>query len=87
VSTRHKRERVDIAGRPAEAVIELRYLTRKAHHQRLSIKRTLRGTFTTLTPPPVVLEIQLRYTDPYDIQRDSPWQTLALHETRRTHPR
>ncbi len=67
-----------IKARPAEARSEARYLARRPHQHRLSTMRTLNGLFSSLTLPAAVLEIQLRYIDPYDIQRDSPWITLTV---------
>ena len=41
--------------------------------------RTLRGVFTSLTlPASGVVEVSVRYTDPYDVERASPWTTLRL---------
>jgi hypothetical protein len=78
---RHARLR--ITARPAEARIEARYLTRRPHQHRLSTMRTLTGFFSSLTLPAAVLEIQLRYIDPYDVQRDSQWVSLTVSKPRK----
>jgi hypothetical protein len=44
--------------------------------------RTFNGTFTTLDIPRSVVEISVRYTDPYDVQRASNWTTLKLPSAR-----
>jgi hypothetical protein len=68
-----------LTGRPSEAHVEVRYLGHGGRSRRLSVLRTLRGAFTSLTlPTSGVVEISVRYTDPYDVERASPWTTLRL---------
>jgi len=68
-----------LASRPNEAHIEVRYLGHRRHSPHLSVLRTLRGTFTNLTMPSSgVIEVSVRYTDPYDLERASPWVTLKV---------
>lgn len=44
--------------------------------------RTLSSALSTLTiPSKGVTEIMVRYTDPYDAERMSPWVTLTVHPT------
>jgi predicted secreted protein len=71
--------------RPSEAQAEVRYLAYRDHSRHLSVLRTRSGVFDTLTMPSLnVLEILVRYTDPYDLERASPWTTLKLpHKTTR----
>lgn len=65
--------------RPKEAEAQVRYLGHRRHSQRLRILRTLDGAFTNLTlPTSGVSEVSVRYTDPYDVERASPWMTLRL---------
>ena len=64
---------------PSEAQAQLRYLGYHGHSKHLSVLRTRSGVFDTLTMPSLdVIEISLRYTDPYDLERASPWTTLKL---------
>jgi hypothetical protein len=71
-----------LAGRPAEAQAQVRYLGHRHHSRRLNVLRTLHGAFTQLTlPASGVIEVSLRYVDPYDVQRASPWTTLNLQST------
>ena len=68
-----------LAGRPSEAQAEVRYLGHRRHSRSLGVLRTLDGAFKDLTlPVSGVIEVSVRYTDPYDIQRASPWATLKL---------
>ncbi len=68
-----------LASRPAEAQADVRYLGRRSHSRRLRVLRTLHGAFTNLTlPASGIAEVSVRYTDPYDVQRSSPWTTLKL---------
>jgi subtilisin family serine protease len=65
--------------RPTEAQVEVRYLGHKGRSRRLSILRTLHGTFTSLTlPVSGVAEVSVRYTDRYEVGRASPWTALRL---------
>jgi len=68
-----------LSGRPGEAQVQARYLGRQRHSRKLRVLRTLYGAFTSLTlPTSGVVEIAVRYTDPYDMGRASPWTTLHL---------
>ena len=68
-----------LSGRPIEARIQVRYLGHHDHSRRLSVLRTLSGVFNGLTVPSSgVLEISVRYTDTYDLERDGPWITLKI---------
>lgn len=70
---------LSLTGRPKEAEAQVRYLGYRRRSRRLSILRTLHGSFTNLTlPASGVAEISVRYTDPYDVERASPWTTLHL---------
>ncbi len=68
-----------LTGRPGEAQVQVRYLGHRGRSRRLSVLRTLHGAFTSLTlPASGVVEVSVRYTDPYDVERASPWTTLRL---------
>jgi Subtilase family len=68
-----------LAGRPKEAEAQVRYLGRRGHSRRLRILRTLHGAFTNLAlPASGVAEVSVRYVDPYDAERASPWLTLRV---------
>lgn len=68
-----------LTGRPSEAQVQVRYLGHKGRSRRLSVLRTLHGIFTNVTlPNSGVVEVSVRYTDPYDVERASPWTTLHL---------
>ena len=68
-----------LAGRPSEAQVQVRYLGHKGRSRQLRVLRTLHGVFTSLTlPSSGVVEVSVRYTDPYDVERASPWTTLRL---------
>jgi hypothetical protein len=70
---------LSLTGRPKEAEAQVRYIGHHGHSRRLSILRTLHGAFTNLTlPASGVVEVSVRYIDPYDIERASPWTTLHL---------
>jgi hypothetical protein len=72
-----------LSGRPSEAQAQVRYLGHRGRSRHLSVLRTLQGAFTNLTlPVSGVIKISMRYTDPYDIQRASPWITLKLPPTK-----
>lgn len=65
--------------RPSEAQAQVRYLGYHGHSRHLSVLQTRSGIFDTLTLPSLnVIEVSVRYTDPYDLERDSPWTTLKL---------
>ncbi len=71
-----------LTGRPSEAQAQVRYLGHRGRSRHLGVLRTLHGAFTDLTlPASGVIEVSVRYTDPYDIQRASPWTTLKLPPT------
>jgi hypothetical protein len=68
-----------LSGRPSEAQVQVRYLGRRGRSRQLRVLRTLQGAFTSLTlPTSGVVEVSVRYTDPYDVERASPWTTLRL---------
>ncbi len=68
-----------LSARPSEAQVQVRYLGRTGRSHRLRVLRTLDGAFTNLTlPASGVLEVSVRYTDPYDVERASPWITLHI---------
>jgi hypothetical protein len=68
-----------LSGRPSEAQVQVRYLGHRGRSRRLRVLRTLQGAFTSLTlPTSGVVEVSVRYTDPYDVERASPWTTLRL---------
>jgi hypothetical protein len=78
----HRRLVLVLSGRPSEAQAQVRYLGHHGHSRHLSILRTLHGAFADLTlPVSGVVEVSVRYTDPYDIQRASPWTILKLPPT------
>jgi hypothetical protein len=56
---------------------QVRYFGYRKHSHKLAVLRTLSGVFMTFTlPSSGVVEITVRYTDPYDTTRDSTWITL-----------
>ncbi len=68
-----------LTGRPSEAQVQVRYLGHAGRSRRLHVLRTLQGAFTSLTlPTSGVVEVSVRYADPYDAERASPWTTLRL---------
>ena len=68
-----------LSGRPGEAQVQVRYLGHRGRSHQLRVLRTLHGVFTSLTLPiSGVVEVSVRYTDPYDVERASPWTTLRL---------
>jgi len=68
-----------LLGRPIEAQVQVRYLGYRGRSRRLRVLRTLHGAFTSLTlPTSGLVEVSVRYTDPYDVERASPWTTLRL---------
>jgi Subtilase family len=70
---------LSLTGRPNEAETQVRYLGHRGHSRRLSILRTLHGAFTNLRlPSSGIAEVSVRYIDPYDVERASPWTTLRL---------
>lgn len=74
-----KRLIVVIEDKPQGAQVQVRYLGHRMHLRRLSVLRTIRGTFSQLTLPRSGLsELKLRFVDRYDVERVSPWTTLKL---------
>jgi Subtilase family len=68
-----------LSGRPSEAEAQVRYLGHRGHSRHLRILRTLSGAFNSLAMPSSgVVEVSVRYTDPYDLERTSPWTTLKV---------
>jgi hypothetical protein len=67
-----------LAGRPSETRTEVRCLGRRHGARGLHLLRVLTGSLSALRVPSSVVEISVRYTDPYDTQRDSPWTTLPV---------
>ncbi len=68
-----------LTGRPQEAEVQVRYLGHRPRSRQLHVLRTLHGAFSSLTlPRSGVAEVSVRYTDPYDVQRASPWITLRI---------
>jgi hypothetical protein len=68
-----------LLGRPGEAQAQVRYLGHRGRSHQLRVLRTLHGVFASLTlPTSGVVEVSVRYTDPYDVNRASPWTTLRL---------
>ncbi len=68
-----------LSGRPGEAHVQVRYLGHRGHSRQLHVLRTLHGVFASLTlPTSGVVEVSVRYTDPYDVERASQWTTLRL---------
>jgi hypothetical protein len=75
----HGRLVLILSGRPSEAEAQVRYLGHHGHSRHLSILRTLSGAFNSLTMRSSgVVEVSVRYTDPYDLERTSPWTTLKV---------
>jgi hypothetical protein len=68
-----------LTGRPGEAQVQVRFLGHAGRSRRLRVLRTLHGAFTSVTlPTSGVVEVSVRYTDPYDVERASPWTTLRI---------
>lgn len=68
-----------LSGRPGEAQVQVHYLGHRGRSRQLRVLRTLQGAFTSLTlPNSGVVEVSVRYTDPYDVERASLWTTLRL---------
>jgi hypothetical protein len=68
-----------LTGRPQEAEVQVRYLGHRPRSRQLHVLRTLHGAFSSLTlPRSGVAEVSVRYTDPYDVERASPWITLRI---------
>jgi hypothetical protein len=68
-----------LSGRPSEAQVQVRYLGHRGRSRQLRVLRTLHGVFASLTlPTSGIVEVSVRYTDPYDVERASQWTTLRL---------
>ncbi len=68
-----------LTGRPREAQAQVRYMGRQGRSQHLRVLRTIDGALNTITIPSAgVIEVLVRYTDPYDIERTSPWVILQV---------
>lgn len=71
-----------LSGRPAEAQTQVRLIGHRRRPRRLSVLRTVRGSLIELAVPVTsVSEVSLRYVDPYDAERASPWTTLRMPHT------
>jgi len=78
----HGRLVLVLSGRPSEAQAQVRYLGHRGHSRHLSVLHTLSGAFNSLTMPSSgVVDVSVRYTDPYDLERASPWTTLKVPQT------
>jgi hypothetical protein len=66
-----------LTGRPSEAETQVRVVGRPGRSRRSRIIRTVTGRFSRLRIRLAgVAAIEVRYIDPYDIQRTSRWLTL-----------
>lgn len=75
-----------LAGAPSGARMEARCLGYRKHSHKLVVLRTITtGARTLRLLATGVRELTLRYTDPYDIQRSSPWTTLRPPAQQATH--
>jgi hypothetical protein len=74
--------RLLIAGRPSEAVAQVRLLARRGPARRQKIVRTLQGRFASLGLPRGLSAVSLRYLDSYDAARSSVWETLTIPQRR-----
>jgi hypothetical protein len=61
---------------PAGIHVQVRLLGYKQRPKHLTVLRTLTSSSTTLTLTTATVQVALRYIDPYDITRASPWTTL-----------
>jgi hypothetical protein len=74
-----------LQGQPARTRVQVRLLGyRRDDRRQLVLLRTLSGSMTTIGVMRGTIEIAVRYTDPYDIDRSSPWVTI--HTTNPTSP-
>jgi hypothetical protein len=70
---------LSVTGLPHEAEVQVRYLGTRQRSRHLRVVRALHGVFTKLTlPTSGIVAVSVRYTDPYDVERASPWTTLRL---------
>jgi hypothetical protein len=68
-----------LTGRPTEAQAQVRYLGHRSRSRHLSVLRTINTALNMTTIPAAgVAEVSVRYTDPYDVERTSPWVTLTI---------
>jgi hypothetical protein len=68
-----------LTGRPSGAQAQVRYLGHRGRSRHLSLLRTINAALNTIAIPSAgVAEVSVRYTDPYDIERASPWVTLKV---------
>jgi hypothetical protein len=68
-----------LTGRPSEAQAQVRYLGHRGRSRHLSALRTINTALNTTTIPAAdIAEVSVRYTDPYDVERTSPWVTLKV---------
>jgi hypothetical protein len=82
-----------LTGRPSGAQAQVRYLGHRGRSRHLSVLRTITTALNATTVAAAgVAEVSVRYTDPYDVARASPWVNLrvvhlASFETRRVRHR
>jgi hypothetical protein len=74
-----------LVGRPSEARAQVRCLGYRPRSRHLSTLRTITGAFTTLALPAGATAVSVRYTDPYDVERDGPWATLMVSGATKGH--
>jgi Subtilase family len=74
----HGRPVLVLSGRPGEAQAQVRCLGHRGRSRRLSVLRTLSGRSDDFTIPASAVEVSVRYTDPYALERDGPWTTLPV---------
>jgi hypothetical protein len=68
-----------LTGRPSGAQAQVRYLGHRGHSRHLNVLRTISTALNTTTVPAAdIAEVSVRYTDPYDAERASPWVTLKV---------
>jgi hypothetical protein len=68
-----------LTAHPSGAQAQVRYLGHRGHSRHLSLLRTINAVPNTITIPSAgVAEVSVRYTDPYDVERASPWVTLKV---------
>ena len=70
---------LQLTGKPQSAQTEVKLLGHRRRLPQLVTLRTLRGGFSRLALPSTgVTELSLRFIDPYDATRASPWLTLRV---------
>jgi hypothetical protein len=68
-----------LTGRPYGAQAQVRYLGYRGHPRHLRVLRTINtAPNATSVPATGIAEVSVRYTDPYDTERVSPWVTLPV---------